>query len=191
MHFITFVVTKEKPTEAVLAAAMAPFGPNVLGKDAKWDEWTLGGRYTGLLIPHSIENTVTGGPNVSDAELAIAAMAESADTVVTQPGRTGPGVDALQARNMKRFHNKDNGAFPYAILLDGHWHSDEVIGVEGMARQMATILGIDFDHLAGKFAGQHDFTEERAALNAWREKAVQILDTVRPDDWLSVVDIHN
>jgi hypothetical protein len=44
MHFITFVVTKEKPTEAVLAAAMAPFGPNVLGKDAKWDEWTLGGR---------------------------------------------------------------------------------------------------------------------------------------------------
>jgi hypothetical protein len=27
MHFIAFVVTEEKPTEDVLAAALEPFGP--------------------------------------------------------------------------------------------------------------------------------------------------------------------
>jgi len=109
MHFIAFVVTNEKPTEAVLAAAMAPFGPDVLGDDHKWGWWGLGGRYTGLLIPHNIANTIKGKPDAMPPW-------ERRDDGLRGPGKTGPGVDALQHSNLK-YPYFDTGGFPAAVVI--------------------------------------------------------------------------
>jgi hypothetical protein len=173
MHFVVLVVTYDKPTEAVLEAALAPFGIAALGPHAKWDEWALGGRYTGLLIPHDLADTVTGGPHVSEME-----MLRSQVGAIQRPGHTGPGVDALRKSNLKDYHG---GRFPFAVLIEGQWHSDGVPSVEGMLRGM----GLD------DTADQQDFTEERAALRAWCSKFETLMDGVAPDLWLALIDCHS
>jgi hypothetical protein len=51
MHFAVAVVTQEKPTESMLADALAPFGP-AGAAEAKWDWYALGGRFSGHLLRH-------------------------------------------------------------------------------------------------------------------------------------------
>jgi hypothetical protein len=103
MHFFAYVVTEEKPTDAVLAKVMAPFMPDALGNDHKLDWYALGGRYTGLLIPHQMANTIKGS-FIGDG-----------------PGRTGPGVDALQHSNLKHPYTETR-ACAAAVVLGGEWY---------------------------------------------------------------------
>jgi hypothetical protein len=164
MHFITFVVTKEKPTEAVLAAAMAPFGPDALGADHKWGSYQLGGRYTGLLIPRELSGTAKGKSDKG-------------------PGNRGPGVDVLQLRNLKHPYF-DDGAFPRAIVAHDQWYApnSEILGSKHLLEEMG------FPDVAEAF----DETEELHAYRAWQCEAIDILKKVASDrdDWLSVLDIH-
>jgi hypothetical protein len=179
MHTSVIVVTKDKPTEDVLATALAPFGPVALGPAAHWDWWALGGTFTGLLIPHDLANTITGGPDISPAELAVEGIVAAAGVTMTRLGdQAGPGVDALQHRNFKELLD---GWMPLAIVIDGHWHQCEIYPVEPLLRSIGRIDEAD----------RHDFSEERAAGAVWDEKAIRILDVVPSDHWISVVDIHN
>jgi hypothetical protein len=96
MHFAVAVVTNERPTDAMLAAALGPFGP-AAGAGAKWDWWALGGRYTGALCrfssrgPCPIQDTITNGVEFPDDEL----------TSVPPPSLPTGGVDALPNRYAK------------------------------------------------------------------------------------------
>lgn len=43
----------------------------------------------------------------------------------------------------------------------------------------------------GAVADQQDFTEERAAFDAWLDKVSDLMNSVPSDHWISVVDCHN
>jgi len=170
MHFAVLVVTKDKPTEDVLAAALAPF------KDSKWDWWTLGGRYTGQLIPHDVADTVTGGHDLPEIEVMVDAMFKKDGMVIQRPGSTGPGVDALQLGNFKQ------GQAGFAVVIDGRWHECEVMPIEPIVRA----YGLDRCTV-----GSRDYTEERAAVKRWDARLTALMDGAPDDHWVSVVDIHN
>ena len=185
MHFVLYVVTEDRPTEEALAAALAPFGPE---GEARWDSWVLGGRYTGNLMPHDIENTVTGGPEVSDAEFSLIRLFETVlpderhseekagKLVSTRPGRTGLGVDALQICNLKEIPEIG----PFAILVDGKWHQCGTYPILDMFKRY---------HLDVK-SSVAEIAQDQDALTAWREQVCELMDRVPLTHWLAVVDCH-
>ena len=108
-HFPVLVITTEKPTHAVLRIALAPFGPDELGDQAKWHWWTFGGRFTGALICYDVDcDTMIGGLVVPPREECIARLILPAvgpdceiemlaiDRDVRRPGR----VDACKGNNL-------------------------------------------------------------------------------------------
>jgi hypothetical protein len=92
MHFVTFVITSEKP----LGKVLAPFGPD---GNRKWD--ALGGRYSANLQPISFENTITGGDDIPAIELQMLSMFPP-EVKPSLHGTRGHGVDAAQIKNLSR-----------------------------------------------------------------------------------------
>jgi hypothetical protein len=162
MHFITYVVTEEKPTDAVLAKVMAPFMPNALGNDHKLDWYALGGRYTGLLIPHQMANTIKGS-FIGDG-----------------PGSTGPGVDALQLSNLKHPY-AETSVCPAAVVLGGEWYGRDNNDMKGTKH---VLYEMGFPDVAEAF----DETEEMLALQAWMDEMADLLETVSGNCWIAALD---
>jgi hypothetical protein len=174
MHFVILVVTEQKPTEEILAKALEPFAD-------KWDGWWLGGRWSGNLIPYDIDNTITGGPNVPDAELVLQRLARQSGcsfSLGTGMIKTGPGCDALQLKNLKR----SNLEF-LAVVLNGKWHQAEVTPVEDLFRSLQ-LHGVDVRESPGQF------DTERVALERWRLEFDALMDQVLEEHWVSAVDCH-
>lgn len=88
-----------------------------------WDDWALGGRHTGKLIPHDVADTVTGGNLGMETDLIFAGVLENAvgdgDVTLQIPSDTGPGVDACRYSNLKELPFVPNAV----VLIDGHWAS--------------------------------------------------------------------
>jgi hypothetical protein len=106
VHFAVLVVTKDKPTERVLARALRPFGPRTVRP--KWNWYALGGRFSGVLHPLDVADTVTGGLEYPDDELSQA----------TDPRhKTGSGIAALIRRNLECIE-----LAPGVVVWDGRWH---------------------------------------------------------------------
>jgi hypothetical protein len=109
-HFGVLVVTKDRPTEEVLASALAPFGPSA-GDEAKFDWWQLGGRYDGRLIPRLPETITAGVEN----ELT--------------------GVDALQLENLDFY-----SLLPKVVLFNDQWHEAVAAAFLATHRVMPLVL---------------------------------------------------
>lgn len=114
MHFMAFVVTQEKPTEVVLAAALDSFGHSEKGGEDHWDYYCLGGRYARRLIPY-------GGAEMSETERRfVEFLSEAMDLTLTRPGpEPSPGVDALQICNLQELQH---GTVPYVLIVGDCWH---------------------------------------------------------------------
>ncbi len=176
MHSITFVVTKDRPTEAVLAAALAPFGAQ--SDDPKWDRYLLGGRYTGNLIPHDADDTMMGAADPSEQRF-FTEISKSAGLTSNRPGRTGPGVDAAQVQNIRNLC-----VIPRTVVIDGYSHECGVVPANAMLRNAGMTEAADA-------MDEHDVSEERAAIAKWRNTIIDIMSRVPDDHWLSVVDCHD
>ena len=113
MHFPLFVITETQPTEEMLESLLQPFRGEV-EEGARFDRWALGGKYSGQVIPYDLADTMTGGPDVSDDELAI--LGELADcwgVDLRRPVSTpGAGVDVARFDNIKTLE----------IVPDGYSH---------------------------------------------------------------------
>jgi hypothetical protein len=170
VNFAAFVITDKKPTPEVLEKTLVLFGPHHQGH---WLEWTLGGRYTGNLIPIDRENTATGArPELTDFEK----RRDIYGLPTRRQERTGPGVDALQRKNLASV----NEAFlPHAVVLQGQWHACEVFSVEALARD----LGLEV------------LAEEReaecAAIARWSAKFEAMMQEIPAENWISVIDCNS
>jgi hypothetical protein len=168
MHFAAFVITDENPTQEVLKRALVHFGPYHQGH---WLGWALGGRYTGNLVPIEPAKTVTGArPEPTDLERR---QAQYGLPPARGQERTGPGVDALQRKNLASVYE---GFLPHAVVFQGQWHECEVFSVEAVAFD----LGI-----------QMEFPAERAAVARWLAKFEAIMEEVPAENWISVIDCSN
>jgi hypothetical protein len=150
--------------------------------EGHFDGAALGGRYTGLICPHSIENTITGGWAVQPVEAVLAVHG------ARQPGHTGRGVDAAQFKNIRSL----NGIIPAAVVVGGVWYGAP-LAPELMAREMAEVFrshGVPFQlNESAQFAAK--CIEQEAAIEKWwRCKAIPALDRGGPDHWLSILDCH-
>src|SRR5215469_1328975 len=118
VHFPLFVITDRKPSMEMLESLLQPLRGEV-EEGGRFDCWALGGRYTGQVIPYHLADTVTGGPDVGDDELAI--LRELADcwNVDLRPPVSKPstGVDVARFDNIKTLE-----IVPDAILINGEWH---------------------------------------------------------------------
>jgi hypothetical protein len=168
MHFAVAIVTKEKPTEAILAETLAPFGP-AAGIEAKWDWLALGGRFSGLLCPKQIADTVTGGVEYPDDELPLMPIR-----------RCGPGVDALQNGNLESF----NWTVPPRVLVtDGQWLEAEPLTVDYGGPPLRSLYLGDIDPSAPVLS-----VPEMLLTDDWFERFYGILDNLPNERWLSIVD---
>jgi hypothetical protein len=169
MHFAVAVVTEEKPTEAMLADILAPFGP-AAGTEAKWDWQVLGGRFSGLLGPHGIGGTITSGPECPDDEFYFIPIDDP-----------GPGVDALQNRNLETYYWH---VPPRVLVINGQWLEAPPLVVDfgGGLRPFAFYLG-DIDPLAPIVSSR----EVRRA-DDWFERFYGVLDGLPDDRWISILD---
>jgi hypothetical protein len=162
MHFSVLVICDQKPTEKVLGEILAPFIPE------KFDWWTLGGRYTGHLTPHDLDNTITGGDNdIPAGEVAMAQMvAKATDGMATfeRPSGIprGDGVDALQLTNLKKY-----GAPCVRVIKDGKFF--EAFEPDTMA-------------------ANRQLTEEE--LEHFRRWLPALMSDVGDHEWLAVIDCH-
>jgi hypothetical protein len=127
MHFITFVITESKPTDALLSDALEPFGPD---GSAKWDAWTLGGRYSGNIPVKRLEDTLTGGDEIPDSDLVLMDMLSGEGLRMERPGHRRAGVDAAQIRNIDFDSFRHN---PFALVFNGDWHGCPIFPVEAIA----------------------------------------------------------
>ncbi|MFZ1106825.1 MAG: hypothetical protein WAN43_00570 [Rhodomicrobium sp.] len=172
MHFLALVISDEKPTEALLKDWVSPFMPE------KLDRWALGGRYTGLLEPLQLTDTITGGPDCPAIELALSSVMEKAaggDVKVMRPGMRGPGVDALRVGNLK-----SSAAKPSAILKGGRWF-------EQSEEAQAACLLLRNSRL---FANVQLTNKQRSAMDIWDSKIHELVSDVRLDQWFSAIDCH-
>jgi hypothetical protein len=137
MHFCVLVVTKDKPTDDVLAKALAPFGRHALGNDAKWDWYALGGRYSGHLIPLHFADTVTGRAHFPEHEISDDGIIDTSAAKIAKYGSTAPGVDALQRRNAR---TNDIFMPVFAVLIDACWHEPNDIAMRASFRDAVNRL---------------------------------------------------
>jgi hypothetical protein len=192
MHFITYVVTDEKPTEDVLAAALEPFGPSWEGGIGKWDWWKLGGRYTGLLIPDDPENdSITGRYAITPIEARMAEHDAEAGLQTKHHGRTGPGVDALRFCDIK----ESLAGIPAAVVMGGQWYevptSPELM-VRGLLRKLQQIApGFSAPPRDDAAGFDNKCEEQETAVRAWWEGEIgPRFDRGCGGNWLAVVDCH-
>jgi hypothetical protein len=170
MHFVGFVITEQKPSEDVLAKVLHSFRSSREGGKGHWDWWTLGGRWSGRMIPLSLDNTVTGGADVPAIEGRLRPL--GATHFVTQSDQ---GVDIVQISNIKE------GFAPYVLIIDGQWHK-----CDDDARSALVVQS--FNAMLG---GAPPSDTDEAALARWDEEWKSLMDHVPADHWLSVIDFHN
>jgi hypothetical protein len=139
---------------------------------AKFKWHALGGKFSGILEPLDIVDTVTGGPECPDDELS--------QTSDRRRG-PGPGVDALRRRNF------DIIAWlpPGVVVWDGLWHE----GGENLSFQLDEENAISF-YLADLDPAARILSREEvlAVESEWDRKFDELLDAVPPDYWISIVD---
>jgi hypothetical protein len=186
VHFILMVVTDEKPTNEVLSTALEPFGPEGA---CKWDDWVLGGRWSGRLFALHNQNTLTGD-RMTKTERSIITWAKSVGLDV-RPGtvRTPPipgGVDALQMHNFKEVAFRKT----FAVLKDGQWRGMEERCAIELAANMAAHFSVPESGLLAVIPEEKQ-RRERDAIKRWDHEWRAIMETVQPEQWIAVVDCHN
>jgi hypothetical protein len=160
MQFAAAVVTEEKPTQAMLAGVLKPFGPRA-GAEAKWDRYVLGGRFSGRLGPNHIADAIKGIQQSADPDLH-------------------RGVDALQNGNLATFHWSSP---PGVLIVDGQWLEFEPkVADFGDSLLVPFYLG-DIDPSARVLS-----PEEMRLEDDWFERFYSILDGLPDDRWISIVD---
>jgi hypothetical protein len=169
VHFITFVLTEEKPTQEVLAKALEPFRETPENRYSHWDWFALGGCFAGLLIPHNIKSTLSAGAASEPGEAYLRWRSEESQY-------TDPGVDALQCGNLAEYPTPD------AVVVDGEWYEPEA---RLIALRMHE-LGIDLGTLmsAEELAAAHELTQQ------WAEDVKGLIGATGRQCWLSIVDCH-
>jgi hypothetical protein len=184
MHFPIFTITSDPPTELVLNAVLAPFYCD------KLDWHTLGGRYSGLLIPHRDAETMSGGCRAPEWEQRLDFIDQLGGGKTCKPGQSGPGVDALRIGDLKDIHLR--GA-PSALVMDDKWHAGSPCP-NLQAIEMGSRYGLLADADIKKMISGVDanvLQRERDAVQGWGETVFNLLCAVDKDGWLAVVDCHN
>jgi hypothetical protein len=185
MHSLMLVISDIKPTEILLDEWLKPFMPE------KFDWFTLGGRYTGLLIPFDLADTVTGGDDCSDIELFMDTVIKEASggkVKMISPGARGPGVDALQVKNTKKVLLDGP---PAIILKNGELFEDDdedsnaASIIVGCANAIRSVYPEKADEMLASIT-----PKQKAACDKWDAKARKLLRDVRPDQWTSIIDCH-
>ena len=169
----------------MLESLLQPFRGEVEGEveeGARFDWWALGGRYSGQVIPYDLTDTMTGGPGVSDDELAI--LGELADCWgidVRPPVSTpGAGVDVARFDNIKTLE-----IVPDAILINGEWHRNGYEAIANLAdwREEAEALLRNPEI-------EQQVEAEKVMLSTWGRRRRNLLDRQPPTAWLAVIDCH-
>jgi len=176
VHFITFVVTEEKPTVEMVAKTLEPFRETQENPYGHWDWFALGGRYTGLLIPHNIENTLTSGPALEPEEAFMGRLSEETGVQFTRPQHTGPGVDALQCGNLAEYPTPD------AVVVAGEWHEPPAWLIVLRMHE----LGIDL----GTLMSAEELATAREMMQQWAVEVKGLIGANCCQCWLSIVDCH-
>jgi hypothetical protein len=188
LHFVLFVITHAKPTEETLESLLHPFQGEEEW-EPRFDHWALGGRFSGHVIPYDFANTMTGGPDVSDYELAILGKLSGCWGVDLRPpvSKPGPGVDVARFDNIKTIK-----IVPDAILINGEWHRN---GYEEIAnlKYLKALSGCDREQVEAllrnpKIAQQAE--AEKVMVSTWDRRRRNLLDRQPPTAWLAVVDCH-
>jgi hypothetical protein len=139
---------------------------------------------SGHVIPYDLADTINGGPDVSDDELAILRELAGCWHVEVRPtvSKPGMGVDVARFDNIKTLE-----IVPDAILINGEWHRN---GYEEIA---------NFQHLE-RFPHRREEVEallpeieqqveaEMVKLSSWNRRWRNIVDRQPPTAWLAVVD---
>jgi hypothetical protein len=172
-HFVTWVITESKPTDALLSDALAPFGPD---GTSRWDAWTLGGRYSGNIPVKRLEDTLTGGDEIPESDLALMKMLGGEGARVERPVHRGSGVDATQIGNI----DWPCGVAPLALVFNGDWHQCPIFPIEALAVK----LGLPIEEGTTMKA-------ERDTMRQWDIKLADLLHDASRNSWLAIVDCHN
>jgi hypothetical protein len=167
MHFAIAVVTNDKPTESMLADALAPFGP--AGGEPKWDWFALGGRFSGHLFSTDMTDTITGGPEYPDDELSVTSF---------PVGELGYGVDAVQCGSLEAITS-----LPVGVVFDGCWHATRIFIWQGPEGRCSPYLA-DIDPAAPYLP----WNEGLLAAEQWSRRFREILEGIPSGHWISIVD---
>lgn len=180
-HYSVLVVTNTKPAERDLAAILAPWNEENPTKEAKWDWWMIGGRWSGKLDPtydpekdpRNIEvcNLCLGTGKRDDN---LGQQARVADPSYTCNGCNGEGKRvkwptswADDIGNQCQVSNLPDGLEfeSFAVVKDGEWFERGEMGWWGV------------------IADEKDPEE-------WDKQFAQLLKDLPPTAWLTVVDCH-
>ena len=186
MHFPLFVITDRKPSMEMLESLLQPLRGEV-EEGGRFDCWALGGRYTGQVIPYDLADTVTGGPDVGDDELAILRELAGCWNVDLSPpvSKPGTGVDVARFDNIKTLE-----IVPDAILINDEWHRNgsELANLKHLERfpdcreQVEALLrGPEMEQWV---------EAEKVMLSTWDRRRRNLLDRQAPTAWLAVIDCH-
>jgi hypothetical protein len=166
MHFAVAVVTAEKPSESVLADALAPFGPAGAAEE-KWGWYALGGRFSGHLFSRDMADTVTGGPEYPDDELSL----------IPYP-ICRSGADSVRCGSLEAVLS-----LPVGVVVDGCWHATRIFTWKGPEGPCSPYLA-DIDPAAPCLP----WREGLLAGEQWSRRFLEIIKGLPPGDWISIVD---
>lgn len=181
-HYSLLVITDSKPTESVLAGIMLPWQEVPGNEDSKWDWYQIGGRWSGALDPSY--DPATDPRNIETCNLCAGTgmrnddggrKARSKDPTYTCNGCDGKGTavkwptqwtgdvpgNQTQVKELKP--DADLGFF--AFLRAGQWVEKGEMGWWGVVRD-----------------------EKNPA--SWAAEKSAVIASLRPDEWLTVVDRH-
>lgn len=180
-HYGLLVVTDRRPDERELEILMAPYYEEEGNDNCKWDWYQIGGRWTGHLDPdydpdfdaRNIETcTICNGTGMRTDN--VGNDIRSKDPNYKCNGCDGNGKrtkwptqwakfdgDQVQVKDLKP--NADLNFFAY--LVDGQWYEKGEMGWFGIVL-------------------------DEKNPDQWKEQQNKIRAALKPEQWLTVVDVH-
>jgi hypothetical protein len=153
---------------------------NITNPNAKWDWWQIGGRYEGRIYTAPAENTAQIKMLEARLQEVYKRMYDENDFPILDIPEEESKRNSNEAENLEEeiqvlakacdqaewstVSNKDTLS-AFAIVKDGTWHE------RGRMGWWATV-------------------SDEKATTAWREEFQSVLETIRPDQWITLVDCH-
>lgn len=209
MHYLMTVVTDTKPTDKDLTALMVEFKRReaIVGN---WNEWSVGGRYANFLLGNNgqqYDSLMKGDIDVGTMEVTQVKDAEDYWELVRGDGKITqimidahvPICDAVVA------NGKWGGDWSIDQPLYGHIKPSGHLSARGLIEMADDLVlskddYVEYSRLAAistygilkdeKWVGRGCPDGSELLRPEWASTYRKVWDTIRDDQWITMVDIH-
>lgn len=182
-HFLTLVITPQKPDDTELAKILSPWyeGDSERNENARWDWWMVGGRWSGFL---QLDYDPAEDPrNIETCDLC------------KGTGKRNDGPGQQQRRIDPTYTCNGCGGKGKAVKWPTQWAQDvpgnqcQIKDLPAGVRPSLAVVHEGKWYERGKM-GWFGVVHNEKPDDQWNEEHAKLIKGLPPETWLTVVDCH-